>query len=217
MNLAWAMGVRASELDPVPSLALGTSPVTLREMVTAYGTIANGGYYVEPTIVSRIEDRQGRVLAEFGAQREQVPALSSAHALELVDALRGVVVKGTGAAIRRRYGITADVAGKTGTTQDNTDGWFIMMHPQLVAGARVGFNEKLTMGPWGAGARSALPIVGEVFQQALRKEWIDPRAKFDKPRARPKSYDPVREPWLSMPAVREALDGFKERVRGVLP
>src|SRR4051812_24944321 len=62
--------------------------------------------------------------------------------------------------------------------QENTDGWFIMMHPQLVAGARVGFNDKVTMGSWGQGARSALPIVGEVFQQALRNRWIDTRAEF---------------------------------------
>jgi penicillin-binding protein 1A len=183
INLAWAMGIRESKLEPVPSLALGTSPVTLREMVGAYGTIANDGHFVEPTIVSRIEDHEGRVLAQFGAQGEAVPALTRVPARELVDALRGVVTKGTGAAIRRRYGITADVAGKTGTTQENTDGWFIMMHPHLVAGARVGFNEKRTMGAWGAGARSALPIVGEVFQQALRSGWIDSGATFSMPHA----------------------------------
>ncbi len=186
MNLAWAMGVRESKLDPVPSIALGTSSVTLREMVGVYGTIANDGHFVEPTIVSRIEDREGRVLAEFGAQGETVPAISRAPTLELLDAMRGVVDRGTGTAIRKRYKITADVAGKTGTTQENTDGWFIMMHPHLVAGARVGFNEKLTMGAWGAGARSALPIVGEVFQQALRNGWIDARAEFGRPHVAPR-------------------------------
>jgi membrane peptidoglycan carboxypeptidase len=78
--------------------------------------------------------------------------------------MRGVVDKGTGVAIRSRYGMRADVAGKTGTTQDNTDGWFILMHPQLVAGAWVGFNDNritLRSDYWGQGARSALPIVGE--------------------------------------------------------
>ncbi len=99
--------------------------------------------------------------------------------------MRGVIDQGTGAAIRSRYGITADVAGKTGTTQENADGWFIMMHPQLVAGARVGFNSKLTMGSWGQGARSALPIVGEVFQRALRIKAIDERAEFPVARTRP--------------------------------
>ena len=92
-------------------------------------------------------------------------------AQQLRDALRGVVDKGTGVAIRSRRGINADVAGKTGTTQDNTDGWFILMHPQLVAGAWVGFNDgRITLRSdyWGQGAHSALPMVGEVFQQALR-------------------------------------------------
>jgi penicillin-binding protein 1A len=186
MNLAWAMGVRESKLDPVPSIGLGTSSVTLREMVGVYGTIANNGHFVEPTIVSRIEDHEGRVLAEFGAQDEAVPVMSRAPTLELIDAMRGVVDRGTGRAIRKRYKITADVAGKTGTTQENTDGWFIMMHPHLVAGARVGFNERDKMGEWGAGARSALPIVAEVFQQALRSGWIDARAEFGRPHVSPK-------------------------------
>jgi penicillin-binding protein 1A len=102
--------------------------------------------------------------------------------------MRGVVDEGTGTAIRSRFGIQADVAGKTGTTQDNSDGWFILMHRQLVGGAWVGFNDPaVKMGDWGEGAKSALPIVGEVFQQALRNRWIDPKAEFDIPR-------PKREP-----------------------
>ena len=159
----------------------------------AYGVIANGGHYVEPVIISRIDDREGQVLVEFQPMREAVEALPRAQALELVNVMRGVMDEGTGAAIRSRYGITADVAGKTGTTQENTDGWFILMHPHLVAGARVGFNDKLTMGSWGQGARSALPMVGDVFQQALRKGWIDQRAEFAIPRPRPR---PPPEPEL---------------------
>ena len=109
-----------------------------------------------------------------------------ASALTLVNVMRGVVDEGTGVAIRTRYGIQADVAGKTGTTQDNTDGWFILMHPQLVAGAWVGFNDNTaTMGQWGQGARSALPIVGDYFQQSLRYKWIDAQAEFAIPRPRP--------------------------------
>jgi penicillin-binding protein 1A len=185
-QLAQAMGVRQSKLDPVLSLALGTSSVTLREMVAAYGAIANGGHYIEPMIVSRVEDRHGRLLEEFLPVREAVPAMPRREALELVNMMRGVVDEGTGAAIRQRYVNQADVAGKTGTTQENTDGWFILMHPQLVAGARVGFNDnKATMGPWGQGARSALPMVGDVFQQALRNRWIDSAAEFDIPRSKP--------------------------------
>ncbi|MES2942484.1 MAG: transglycosylase domain-containing protein [Pseudomonadota bacterium] len=185
-QLAQALGVRQSKLELVPSLALGTSPVTLLEMVTAYGTLANAGSYVQPTLISGVEDKNGNVLQAFEPAREAGQAMPREYALVLVDVMRGVIDRGTGTAIRQRYGIQADVAGKTGTTQDNTDGWFIMMHPQLVVGARVGFNDNsATMGAWGQGARSALPMVGELFQQALRKRWIDPNVEFDIPRYRP--------------------------------
>ncbi|WCM90439.1 penicillin-binding protein 1A [Acidovorax sp. NCPPB 3576] len=177
---AQAMGVRESRLDVVPSLALGTSPVTLKEMVAAYGTIANGGQYRAPIVITRIEDKNGKVLEDFApADPERAAGLSAVQALR--DAMRGVIDKGTGVAIRSRYGITADVAGKTGTTQDNTDGWFILMHPQLVAGAWAGFNDgRITLRSdyWGQGAHSALPMVGEVFQQALRTKVIDTRERF---------------------------------------
>jgi penicillin-binding protein 1A len=187
VKTARAMGVRQSKLEAVPSLALGTSPVTLREMVAAYAPIANGGRYVEPQLVLRIENKVGETLAEF-PEAEPERALSRPSSLLLVDVMRGVVDEGTGTAIRTRFGIQADVAGKTGTTQDNSDGWFILMHRQLVAGAWVGFDDaSIKMGDWGEGAKSALPIVGEVFQQALRNRWIDPQAEFDIPR-------PKREP-----------------------
>lgn len=179
-QLAKAMGVRESKLDPVPALALGTSPVTLKEMVSAYGTIANTGRYIEPVWVTRIENRRGQVLQEFTPMREQ-KVMAARVAENLRDAMRAVIDQGTGRAIRTQYGITADVAGKTGTTQDNADGWFILMHPQLVAGAWSGFNDSritLRSDHWGQGARSALPIVGEVFQQALRSKQIDNRVRF---------------------------------------
>ncbi len=181
-GLAQAAGVRQSKLEQVPSLALGTSPVTLKEMVAAYSTIANSGSYIEPILVLRVEDRNGKVLETFQAKAPE-QAMSLTTAQTLVDAMRGVVDQGTGASIRNRFGIQADVAGKTGTTQDNTDGWFILMHPQLVAGAWVGFNDnRITMGnAWGQGARSALPIVGDFFQQSLRTRVIDQRARFAGP------------------------------------
>ncbi len=180
--LARAMGVRQSKLDQVMSLALGTSPVTLKEMVASYGTIANGGSYIEPMVVLRVESRTGAVLEEFHSAAPE-PALSGPAALTLLDAMRGTIDIGTGVAIRNRFGIKADVAGKTGTTQDNTDGWFILMHPNLVAGAWVGFNDnRVTMGDaWGQGAHSALPIVGEVFQQSIKVKLVDPDLRFAAP------------------------------------
>ena len=200
-KLAKAMGVRQSKIDEVPSLALGTSPVTLKEMVAAYSTIANDGRYIEPLLVTRIEDRQGVVLEEFQAKSPET-AMTTPVAQTLLDVMRGVVDKGTGAGIRSRFGIRADLAGKTGTTQDNTDGWFLLMHPQLVAGAWVGFNDnRVTMGDrWGPGAQSALPMVGEFFVQSLKAKLIDPLARFAAPQeaGRP---DPALAPG------NEALNG----------
>lgn len=192
-ELARAMGVRQSKIDPVPSLALGTSPVTLKEMVSGYGTIANDGHFIEPVLITRIEDRHGRVLAAFEPQRQ--PALSQASAHALIDAMRGVIDAGTGTAIREHFRIQADVAGKTGTTQNNTDGWFILMHPHLVGGAWVGFNDNrvaMRSAHWGQGGHSALHVVGDFYQQALATRAVDPRAGFAAPReAAPVVLEPV--------------------------
>ncbi len=180
---ARAAGVRQSKLDEVPSLALGTSPVTLKEMVTAYGTLANDGRYIEPIIITSVEDRNGTVLERFVTKApESVIPTGVAHTV--VDVLRGAIDQGTGSGIRSRYGIRADVAGKTGTTQNNTDAWFILMHPQMVAGAWVGFNDnRVTMGSrWGQGSQGALPIVGETFRLALKAKVIDAAREFTAPR-----------------------------------
>jgi penicillin-binding protein 1A len=181
--LAKAAGVDQSQLDPVPSLALGTSPVTLLEMVNAYATIANEGQHHKPLFVKRIRDRHGRVLAEFGSPTRR--AMSAASAVELMDMMRGVVSQGTGTMVKTRFGIVADIAGKTGTTQNNTDGWFILMHPQLVAGAWVGFNDsRVTMRSnyWGQGGHNAILLVGDFFRDSLQAGLIDPKARFAPPR-----------------------------------
>jgi penicillin-binding protein 1A len=127
-----------------------------------------------------------------------------------------VVDQGTGTAIRTRYGIQADVAGKTGTTQDNSDGWFILMHPQLVAGAWVGFNDnRVTMADsWGQGARSALPMVGDFFQQSLRARWIDSRVEFQIPRPRYLPPPPPDRPHPMRP--QDALGGIINNLFGRL-
>jgi penicillin-binding protein 1A len=199
-SLAQAMGVRQSKLDAVPSLALGTSPVTLKEMVSAYGTIANSGSYIEPLLITSVEDRNGMVLQTFQAKPPE-QALSIPSSQVLLDVMRGVIDRGTGTGIRSRFGIQADVAGKTGTTQDNTDGWFVLMHPQLVAGAWVGFNDnRITLSDyWGQGAHSALPIVGDFFQQSFRSKVVDANARFEAPRgsvAEEAPADPIGA-WLS--------------------
>jgi penicillin-binding protein 1A len=98
--------------------------------------------------------------------------------------MRGVVNRGTGTAVKTRFGIVADIAGKTGTTQNNTDGWFILMHPNLVAGSWVGFNDsRVTMRSnyWGQGGHNAILVVGDFFRAALKIASIDVKAQFPRP------------------------------------
>ncbi|WP_307727912.1 penicillin-binding protein 1A [Massilia terrae] len=180
VKLAQSMGVRQSKLAQVPSLALGTSPVTLLEMVNSYSTIAAQGEYRTPVFIKSITDHDGKVLAEFGKDAPQ-RALSQASAVTLIDMMRGVVNRGTGTAVRYRFGITADVAGKTGTTQNNADGWFILMHPNLVAGAWVGFNDTrvaMRSAYWGQGGHNAVLLVGDFFKNVLDSGKLDQDALF---------------------------------------
>lgn len=206
-DLARRMGINQSKLDEVPSLALGTSPVTPLEMVAAYGTLAALGEYRQPIFVTRITDKNGRVLEWFGNDSRRV--LSDQTVEDLINTLRDAVDEGTGQPIRTRFGLHADLAGKTGTTQNNTDGWFILMHPRLVAGSWVGFNDpRVTMRSnyWGAGAQNALLLVGDFFQQAFAQQLIDSGAEF--PFAKP------REPSLE-PLIDAARDWFDSLFRGL--
>jgi penicillin-binding protein 1A len=180
VKLAQSLGIRQSKLEPVPSLALGTSPVTLLEMVNAYATIAAQGAYRRPVFVKRILDRDGKVLATFGTE-QPARGISAPSAITLLDMMRGVINRGTGTAIRYKFGINGDVAGKTGTTQNNADGWFILMHPNLVGGAWVGFNDTriaMRSSYWGQGGHNAILLVGDFFKAALDARKIDPAALF---------------------------------------
>ncbi len=200
-ELARRMGVNHSNLDEVPSLALGTSPVTPFEMVTAYSTLAARGAYRQPIFITRITDKNGNVLARF--ENKSTPVLSDQTVGNLINMMRDAIDQGTGQAIRNRFGVRADVAGKTGTTQKNTDGWFILMHPRLVAGAWVGFNDpRVTMRSnyWGEGGHNAVLLVGDFFQHVLDARLIDAGAQF--PYSRPREFfwepylDRLRDWWL---------------------
>ena len=178
-QLARSMGVTHSTLDEVPALALGTSPVTPLELVTAYSTLAAGGQYRQGIFITRITDKDGQVLANFSSETKRV--LSDRSAGHLINMLRDAVDRGTGQSLRARFGVRADVAGKTGTTQKNADGWFVLMHPRLVAGSWVGFNDpRVTMRSnyWGEGAHNALLLVGDFFQHGLNARLIDGAARF---------------------------------------
>ena len=213
VRLAQGMGIRQSRLEAVPSLALGTSPVTLLEMVSTYSTIAAEGQYRKPVIVRSIEDRDGQIVADFSTGQPE-RAMSQASALALIDMLRGVVNRGTGGGVRYRFGIYGDVAGKTGTTQNNTDGWFILMHPNLGAGAWVGFNDNrvaIRSTYWGQGGHNAALLVGDFFKSALDGGSIDAQAQF--PGARkpePRRYEEAPEEVYEVPDQFADDESFEE-------
>ena len=178
-GFAQLAGVREAKLDMVPSLALGTSPVTLLEMGNAYATLASLGGRRAPLLIAQIDDRNGKVLESFESAPERV--LDQVVIENLVDVMRGVVQTGTGAAIRGEWGIRGDLAGKTGTTQNNTDGWFMLMSPKLVVGAWVGFNDPrvtIRSNYWGQGGHNALRLVGAFMQQGQKAKLIDAKAEF---------------------------------------
>ena len=202
LRLAHDLGIRQSKLQAVPSLALGTSPVTLMEMVSSYATIAAQGQYRKPFVVRSIEDRDGQVIADFSSAKTE-RAMSQESAVTLIDMLRGVINRGTGGGVRYRFGIYGDVAGKTGTTQNNTDGWFILMHPNLVAGAWVGFNDNrvaIRSTYWGQGGHNAALLVGDFFKSALDGGSLDPQALFPGGRKpEPRRYEEEPEEVFDVP------------------
>lgn len=180
-STARRLGIK-SDLDEVPSIGLGTSPTTLMEMVSAYATIANEGRYHEPIFVTRIENRNGRVLASFGTKARSV--LSNYTAYTILDMMRGVVDYGTGQRIRNQYGVRGDVAGKTGTSQEGADGWFMLMHPNLVMGAWTGFSSPqihFRSNFWGQGAHNALHLVGQFYRQAKAETDVFADVSFQPP------------------------------------
>ena len=168
------MGIPKKHLRAVPSIALGTSSVRLLDMAAAYSTLANGGLYNEPVSITRIEDRYGNLIWEASPSPRE--ALSKRTAYTVVDMMRGVVDYGTGVRIRTQFGLGEyDLAGKTGTTDRAADTWFMLMHPELVSGAWVGFeDQRLTfrMNFWGQGAHSALFLVGDYYRRIQESEEV---------------------------------------------
>lgn len=180
--LAHRLGIK-QDLPNVPSLALGTANLSLLEMVTAYATIANKGVSVNPVFVLKIETSDGELLWEHEPIDEQ-RVLPESTARIITDFMQGVVDLGTAASLRSRFGLTNEIAGKTGTTQSYADGWFIGFTPQIVTGVWVGADHPgihFRTGEYGQGARMALPVWALMMKQALN----DPQfahwqgAKFD--------------------------------------
>ncbi|MFR1235829.1 MAG: transglycosylase domain-containing protein [Barnesiella sp.] len=165
VRLMHSFGIK-NHIDPVISLCLGPSEVSVEEMVTAYSAFSNKGVRVDPLFVTRIEDNHGNVISEFTPVYTEV--FSEAAYYKILPMLRDVIDRGTGGRIRFRYGITAPMGGKTGTTNNNSDGWFMAFTPSLVSGVWVGGEDRSIhfdgMGD-GQGASMALPIYGLYMQK----------------------------------------------------
>jgi penicillin-binding protein 1A len=159
MNLIKKMGVTSPDLGPYPSICLGTFNSTVFDMTGAYSVFANHGVWTEPTFLLRIEDRKGNVL--YNHKPKIAPVMNEQTAYVMTYMLKGVIENGTGSRLTYKYGIRNPVAGKTGTTQDNSDGWFIGVTPQLVTGVWTGCEDRdihFRSTYLGEGANTALPI-----------------------------------------------------------
>lgn len=164
------MGIR-SRIDPVNSVFLGTSDITLYELVGSYATFDNKGVYTEPIFVTRIEDKDGNVLLKFIPRIEE--AISEEHAYLMLNLLEGVVKEGTAGRLRWKYELMNQIGGKTGTTQNHSDGWFVGLTPNLVTGIWTGWEDRSihfdNIG-LGSGANMALPVFGLFMKKIYEDE-----------------------------------------------
>jgi penicillin-binding protein 1A len=182
VNMVRNLGVE-SPIPAVPAIALGTPDLSLYEMVGAMNTFANKGVYIRPVFVTKIEDKNGNVLDRFVPEKTE--AVDNITAYKMIELMKGVVESGTGIRLRYRYGFNHPVAGKTGTTQNQSDGWFIGIIPDMTTGVWVGAEDRsvhfrsITLGQ---GANMALPI----WALYMNKIYADPslgigKGDFEKP------------------------------------
>ncbi|HSO88017.1 MAG TPA: transglycosylase domain-containing protein [Draconibacterium sp.] len=173
INISKDLGISA-DLPNYPSLALGVASVSLKEIVEAYAGIVNDGKPVETHYLVEIADRDGKVLEKFSYSPEKTEVVLPQNCRAVVNMMQAVVNEGTGSAIRSKYNIEGDFAGKTGTTQENSDGWFVGITPNLVTGCWVGADDPrvhFRSITYGQGAYMALPIVGSFYS----KTYSDPK------------------------------------------
>ena len=198
ITLADKLGIDTKDIVPVPSLALGTPDLSLYEMVGAYSAFANEGVYVKPTLITRIEDKNGTILYQHTPETKDV--MSSETAYVTVNLMQGVTESGSGSRLRHRgrtsgaykkavtgypYQFENPIAGKTGTTQNNSDGWFMGMVPNLVTGVWVGGEDRSVhfgTTAYGQGATMALPVWAMYMQDCYKNKELDiSKGKFKKP------------------------------------
>lgn len=176
VRLLHTLGIKNRAIEATPSLCLGPCEISVGEMVSAYTAFANMGMHVEPLFVTRIETNDGEVISTFTPAMNE--ALSRESAYKMIDMLRAVVNEGTGGRVRFRYGIQADMGGKTGTSNGNSDGWFMGFIPTLVSGCWVGGEERdihFDRMYYGQGASMALPI----WAIYMNKVFVDPDLGYD--------------------------------------
>ena len=198
IDMARNLGVE-SNIPPVPAIALGVADLSVYEMVAAYGTFANKGVYNKPVMITRIEDKNGTTLFQFTPESKDV--LSEEVAYVTTNLLQGVTEGGSGTRLKRTgapsqlykdiitgypYGFTNAIAGKTGTTQNNSDGWFMGMVPNLVTGVWVGADDRAAHfknTAYGQGASMALPIWGLYMKSCYADKTLDvSTAEFERPK-----------------------------------
>lgn len=170
IEIAHDLGISA-DLPEYPSLALGVASISLKEITEAYAGILNDGVPVKSNYLVQVADKNGKILKTFEPEIASEAVVSAENCRALIHMMEAVVDEGTGKAIRTVYNIPGDFAGKTGTTQNNSDGWFIGITPELVTGCWVGADDPrvhFRSTTFGQGAYMALPIVGKFFHKTYR-------------------------------------------------
>ena len=190
-RLIESFGVRNREIVPSVSLCLGPCEISVGEMVSAYTAFPNKGIRVAPLFVTRIEDNEGNILATFSPEMEEVISVGSAY--KMLVMLRAVINEGTGGRVRR-LGVKADMGGKTGTTNSNSDGWFMGFTPTLVSGCWVGGEERdihFDSMAFGQGASMALPVWAKYMVKVFADKTLgyDENDKFQLP----EGFDPCKD------------------------
>ncbi len=185
IDMVQKMGID-SYIEPVPSICLGSADISVFEMVGAYGTYANKGVYTQPNFITRIEDKNGQPLPLDLPNKTEV--LSDAEAYTMLKLLQGVTDQGTGVRLRTKYKFEGDIAGKTGTTNEHSDGWYMGITPEIVGGVWVGGDEKgihFESLRLGSGTNMALPIWAEFMKRAYADETLnfDSLARFERPKS----------------------------------
>jgi penicillin-binding protein 1A len=183
VNFIHSLGIK-SPMDPVPAICLGTPDFNLFELTGAYCNFANKGVHIEPIIVTRIEDRYGNVISEFRPRKKE--AINEETAYMMLNMLKAVVNKGTGIRLRSKYQFTMEMGGKTGTTQNHSDGWFMGVTPNLVTGIWAGGEDRdihFDNISLGQGANMALPSFALYMQKIYADEelGITIEDTFEKP------------------------------------